>query len=71
MGDTGNPLCGRLCRVGVAAVDHHTRTLGGKEFGNRQPDTAGAADHDRAAAGQRPGGQFPSSCANCMASRFQ
>lgn len=70
MSDTGNALCGSVCGLSVATVDHHTRTLGREEFCDSQADAVGAADHDRAAAGERSAGQL-SSCANAMASMFQ
>jgi hypothetical protein len=49
---TGNALRRFGCRVGVAPVEHHAGALCGEQLGDRQPDTARAADDDRAAAGQ-------------------
>ena len=57
--------------VGVAAVDDDTGALRGKQFRNGESDAAGAADDDRAAAGQRSPFSSASSWPNSMASMFQ
>jgi hypothetical protein len=76
-GRTGEPYCaatnafhgfghGRF----VAPVDDDVRAKGAKEFGDGQPDAAGATDDDGTAAGELLG-QIGSSWPNFMASMFQ
>jgi hypothetical protein len=73
---TGEPECGPAdaldgLRYGglVATVDDDVGAKGGKQFRDRQPDTAGAADDDGSAASE-PRGQL-GSWPNVMASIFQ
>lgn len=68
-GATGDLGDGSVDGVGVTAVDDDAKALGRKQFRDREPDAAGAADDDGTAA--RELGQLFSACSIFMASPCQ